>query len=197
MTFLFHNALPYPSTPIPLLSLPSFPISLIIKTAQLAPLKAELSKVSEDEWMNIPETGDHSLKYKKKSEKQDLHYTPLPDSMIDSARMNLTNANQSNSIGGFVTPMSGASSSMVGLAGARGTVLQLKLDKMGDSVTGQTVIDPKGYLTDLNSVKLMNDTDVSDAKKARALLKSVIDTNPNHAPGKVLVCKILKRMCIH
>jgi pre-mRNA-processing factor 6 len=31
-----------------------------------------------------------------------------------------------------------------GLAEARGTVLGLKLDKMSDSVTGQTVVDPKG-----------------------------------------------------
>jgi len=32
--------------------------------------------------------------------------------------------------------------------------LSSKLDKMSDSVTGQTVVDPKGYLTDLNSIKV-------------------------------------------
>ncbi len=32
----------------------------------------------------------------------------------------------------------------------RSTVLGLKLDSMADSVSGQTVIDPKGYLTDLS-----------------------------------------------
>jgi pre-mRNA-processing factor 6 len=48
----------------------------------------------------------------------------------------------------------GVSSAMGGLAEARGTVLGLKLDKMSDSVTGQTVVDPKGYLTDLNSMKI-------------------------------------------
>lgn len=31
---------------------------------------------------------------------------------------------------------------------------QLKLDKISDSVSGQTVVDPKGYLTDLKSVTL-------------------------------------------
>ena len=44
-----------------------------------------------------------------------------------------------------------------GLMAARNTVLSLKLDKMSDSVTGQTVVDPKGYLTDLNSVKVCED----------------------------------------
>lgn len=34
------------------------------------------------------------------------------------------------------------------------TLLQLKLDKISDSVSGQTVVDPKGYLTDLKSVTL-------------------------------------------
>ena len=33
-------------------------------------------------------------------------------------------------------------------------MLSSKLDKMSDSVTGQTVVDPKGYLTDLNSIKV-------------------------------------------
>ncbi len=36
----------------------------------------------------------------------------------------------------------------------RGTVLGLKLDRMADSVSGQTVVDPKGYLTDLKSIKI-------------------------------------------
>jgi len=30
----------------------------------------------------------------------------------------------------------------------------VKLDQMCDSVSGQTVVDPKGYFTDLNSVKV-------------------------------------------
>jgi hypothetical protein len=38
-------------------------------------------------------------------------------------------------------------SNMSGLGAARGTVLGMSLDKMSDSVTGQTVVDPAGYLT--------------------------------------------------
>ena len=94
-----------------------------------------------------------------------------------------------------------------------------------DSVSGQTVVDPKGYLTDLQSLTPSSGGDIgwvivlflfwssdvvqyakewgqyyayrfheyffdmgllcflSDIKKARLLLKSVITTNPQHGPG--------------
>lgn len=55
-------------------------------------------------------------------------------------------------------------------------------------MTGQTVVDPKGYLTDLNSMIPSNGGDINDVKKARLLLKSVRETNPKHPPGKMLAC---------
>ncbi|GJU11914.1 retrovirus-related pol polyprotein from transposon TNT 1-94 [Tanacetum coccineum] len=65
----------------------------------------------------------------------------------------------------------------------RGTVLGYNLDKVLDSVSGLTVVDPKGYLTDLQTMKISNDAEISDIKKARLLLKSVIQTNPKHTHG--------------
>jgi hypothetical protein len=44
----------------------------------------------------------------------------------------------------------------------RGTVLSLKLDRLSDSVSGQTVVEPKGYLTDLKSMKITSDAEISD-----------------------------------
>jgi pre-mRNA-processing factor 6 len=61
--------------------------------------------------------------------------------------------------------------------------LGLKLDQVSDSVSGQTTIDPKGYLTDMSSIALKSDAEISDIKKARTLLKSVTVSNPKHAPG--------------
>ena len=72
----------------------------------------------------------------------------------------------------------------------RGTVLGLKLDKLSDSVSGQTVVDPKGYLTDLSSIKISSEAEISDIKKARLLLKSVISTNPKHAPGWIAAARL-------
>lgn len=57
--------------------------------------------------------------------------------------------------------------------------------QVSDSVQGQSVVDPKGYLTDLSSIKISSDAEISDIQKARMLLRSVIQTNPKHAPGTV------------
>lgn len=35
---------------------------------------------------------------------------------------------------------------------ARSTLMDIKLTQVSDSVSGQTVVDPKGYLTDLQSM---------------------------------------------
>ena len=93
-------------------------------------------------------------------------------------------AQLANAGGGLDTPAlmsingKGGTQTVTGLAEARGTVLSSKLDKMSDSVSGQTVVDPKGYLTDLNSLKITSDAEVGDIKRARTLLNSVTSTNP-------------------
>lgn len=69
-------------------------------------------------------------------------------------------------------------------------MVSISLDRKADSVTGQSVIDPKGYLTDLSSIVLSSDAEISDIKKARMLLKSVINTNPKHAPGWVASARL-------
>ncbi|KAL8271947.1 hypothetical protein Esti_004071 [Eimeria stiedai] len=91
---------------------------------------------------------------------------------------------------GLRTPMGSSTPSLNDLGEARGTVLSVKLDKVMDSISGQTVIDPKGYLTDLNSMQLQSDADIADIKKARTLLKSVISTNPSHAPGWIAAARL-------
>merc|ERR1719482_1094208 len=92
---------------------------------------------------------------------------------------------------GMQTPgMGGRGGSMNDLGEARGTVLAVKLDRIMDSVSGQTVMDPKGYLTDLNALSVQSDTDVSDIKKARTLLKSVTQSNPKHGPGWIAAARL-------
>ena len=186
---------------------------------QFADLKRELKDVSRDEWEGIPDVGDHSLrlKQKKRPDKITPMTDNMLDSMQRSSdaggAAGALDARQQQ-YGGFETPMGGgartphggwrtpmlaggttsvagtASSLTSGLAAARGTVLGLKLDKMSDSVTGQTVVDPKGYLTDLNSIKVNTASEVGDIKKARLLLKSVTTTNPKHAPGWIAAARV-------
>eukprot|EP00731_Ephydatia_muelleri_P010128 Em0005g714a len=73
---------------------------------------------------------------------------------------------------------------------ARNSMLSIKLDQVSDSVSGQTVVDPKGYLTDLNSITPQTSGDINDVKKARLLLKSVITTNPKHSPGWIAAARL-------
>lgn len=183
---------------------------------QFADLKRELQDVSKDDWEAIPEVGDHSLRLKQKRHADS--FTPVPDTLIEGFRNGIEGGTVANldlnqqmfggaetpmggsrtPMGGWKTPMLGGSTSVAGtassltsgLAAARGTVLGLKLDKMSDSVTGQTVVDPKGYLTDLNSIKVNTDSEVGDIKKARLLLKSVTTTNPKHPPGWIAAARV-------
>ncbi|KAL7985679.1 hypothetical protein Chor_004249 [Crotalus horridus] len=61
---------------------------------------------------------------------------------------------------------------------------------VSDSVSGQTVVDPKGYLTDLNSMIPTHGGDINDIKKARLLLKSVRETNPHHPPAWIASARL-------
>ena len=45
-------------------------------------------------------------------------------------------------------------------------------------------------MTDLNSIKVNNDTEISDLKKARQLLKSVILSNPQSASGWIAAARV-------
>lgn len=46
-----------------------------------------------------------------------------------------------------------------------------------------TSIDPKGYLTSLDSVVLKTDAEIGDIKRARMLFDSLVKSNPKHSPG--------------
>lgn len=84
----------------------------------------------------------------------------------------------------------GASTDLASIGEGRGAVLGQKLDLMSDSVTGQTVVDPKGYLTQMDGQRVNSATDVGDIKKRRLLLKSVTTTNPKHAPGWIAAARL-------
>ena len=73
-------------------------------------------------------------------------------------------ADNNNSIN---SSSSGFKTNLSGLAEARSTVMSMTLDKMSDSISGQTVVDPKGHLTSLSSVKIASAAEVGDVNNAR------------------------------
>ena len=164
--------------------------------------KRELADLELSEWENIPEPMDLSRRRRKfnKSTRSEK-YTPIPDSIIEGAHRNNTTGTSIDEMTmskGWETTMPVAGGTSTGimttdltqLGRARDRHLGIQLDKMADSVTGQTVVDPKGYLTDLTSISISSDTDVSDIRKARQLLKSVVTTNPKHPPGWIAAARL-------
>ncbi len=159
---------------------------------QFADLKRDLGNVTAEQWDSIPDVGDHSLKYKQSRKKDG--FTPVPDSLIASAaalRQGELGRTAIDDIPGNKSVISsGLQSTVGGLAEARGSELSSKLDKISDSVSGQTVVDPKGYITSLNSQKITSAAEIGDIKKARVLLQSVTSTNPKHGPGWIAAARV-------
>ncbi|CAL8466925.1 g6461 [Coccomyxa elongata] len=157
-------------------------------TEQFAPYKRKLADLSQSEWESIPEIGDYT---RHKSNKMQI-YTPTPDNLL-TQRLNenekTTTLDTRGGLDGLATP-GGMSTNLTDIGAGRRQVVTINLDRMADSVSGQTVVDPKGYLTDLNSITLTSDAEIGDIKKARTLLKSVINTNPKHAPGWVAAARL-------
>ncbi|KAF1755291.1 hypothetical protein GCK72_021860 [Caenorhabditis remanei] len=176
-------------------------------------LKRQLAEVTEDEWQAIPEVGDMRNKAKRNARAE--KFTPVPDSIIamNMNYGQMTNSIDVNS--GLTTPFSSGFMSTLGggaaakngimtpgwktgvqtgtstdldlvkIGQARNKIMDMQLTQVSDSVTGQTVVDPKGYLTDLQSIIPQMGGDLQDIKKARMLLKSVRETNPRHPPAWV------------
>ncbi|KAG0235444.1 hypothetical protein BGW41_000826 [Actinomortierella wolfii] len=153
---------------------------------QFADLKRGLSAVTTEQWENLPEVGNIAGKNKKKENRRDF-FTPVPDSLLTRGREELTTTLDSKN--GLSTP-AGTMTNFREIGEANKQVLGLRLDRMADSASGQTTIDPKGYLTDLNSVIHKSAAEIGDLKKARLLLKSVITTNPKHAPGWIAAARL-------
>ncbi len=77
-----------------------------------------------------------------------------------------------------------------GLGAARGTVLGMSLDKMSDSISGQTVVDPQGYLTSLVNTQIATNAPLGDIYKARLSLTSVRHITLKHGPGWIASARV-------
>lgn len=166
---------------------------------QFSDLKRDLARISAEEWNSIPDVGD--ARNKKMRNPRAEKFTPVPDSILaHNAGLSNETVTSIDPLNGLKTVISGTSTGLLSTAPshldlkkigqARNTLMDIKLNQASDSVTGQTVVDPKGYLTDLQSMIPSFGADISDIKKARKLLKSVRDTNPNHAPAWIASARL-------
>ena len=150
----------------------------------LAPYKASLSTVTEDEWESIPEVGDHSLKYKVAEES----FTPVPASFIEAQRRAVSSGAGGNQASSVVdgatsslgaTPIPGARGnahrSIDGLATTGAGGYKSTMSGMRSIVGGHKSVDPKGYLTSLASLDAATPDigNVGDVQKNRRLFRSL------------------------
>jgi pre-mRNA-processing factor 6 len=158
-------------------------------TEQFQDLKRALGGMSSQDWEAIPEIGDRSV---KRTPRGKASFVPVPDTLLArAAQEKQTMSTIDEGSNTSVASMAGTTTTDLTAVGeGRGTVLSMKLDRLGDSVTGQTHVDPKGYLTSLSSVKVTSHADIQDIKKARKLLQSVTSTNPKHAPGWIAAARL-------
>lgn len=154
-------------------------------TEQFADLKRKLATIAEEDWNSIPDIGDYTIKKRPRTS-----FAPVPDTLLQKAAAEKDQVTALDAQPGLSTPASGMTTNLTSVGEGRRTVIGLSLDKMADSVSGQTVVDPKGYMTDLGSMLIKSDAEIGDIKKARMLLKSVINTNPRHAPGWVAAARL-------
>ena len=141
--------------------------------------------MTEEQWASLPDVGDRSLKYKQQRRAE--IFTPLVDSVMASNAAKLRGETSDKVEKG---EEGGIESMVGGMASARNKVISMTLNNISDDVSGQTVVDPKGYMTSLASQKVMDGSEIGDIKKARLLLKSVRDTNKSHGPGWIAAARV-------
>ncbi|KAF4617995.1 hypothetical protein D9613_012962 [Agrocybe pediades] len=108
----------------------------------------------------------------------------------------------------------GALTNFVEIGQAPDKILSPKLDQISgtqSTLNGtSTSVDPKGYLTSLDSVGIKSSAEIGDIKRARMLFDSLVKLNPKYAPGWIAAAcleehagtmvaarKIIKQGCEH
>lgn len=163
---------------------------------QFADLKRALGSVSDEDWANLPEVGDMTGKNRRTKQALRQRFYAVPDSVLAGARDSSELGNTIND-GGSADSGDGTMTNFKQIGEARDKVLQVKLDQASqsggsDSVAGSaTSIDPRGYLTSLAKSQISDgENQVGDINRVRALLESVIKTNPKHGPGWIAACRL-------
>ncbi|KAL3618850.1 Protein STABILIZED1 [Castilleja foliolosa] len=151
-----------------------------IMTEEFISLKRRLRTMSTEDWDSIPEIGDYSHKKKRRFES----FVPVLEKARQEKEHVCTLDTKSLAAGGAETPWAQTpTTDLTAVGEGRGTVLSLKLDRLSESFSWLTVVDPKGYLTDPKSMKITSGAEVSDINKALLLLKLDFENN-KHERGR-------------
>lgn len=156
--------------------------------SQFADLKRGMADMSEDDWNSLPEVNNLVGNRAKKARLEGRAFM-VPDSILAGNRDRNSlevSLDEQQMREGVQTPAPGMTD-FAEIGQAREKMLAIKLSQMasgsGDSASGSTTVDPKSYMSGLESQVLKSDAEIGDIKRARALLQSLIKTNPKNASG--------------
>ncbi|KAH6867673.1 pre-mRNA splicing factor prp1 [Coprinopsis sp. MPI-PUGE-AT-0042] len=169
---------------------------------QFADLKRGLSSVTDEEWERIPEVGNLTRRSNKRRKGDDPNARTwvVPDTVLVGDRSK-GEYESSLEMGGVETPAgtldAGTLTNFVEIGQARDKILSLKLDQLSSSaatpVSGLlSSIDPKGYLTSLDTLSSTHKSsaEIGDIKRARMLFDSLVKSNPKRAPGWIAAARL-------
>ncbi|OQV00192.1 Tetratricopeptide repeat-containing protein [Cladophialophora immunda] len=166
---------------------------------QFADLKRGLVTLTDDDWANIPDPGDLTGKNRRAKQSRNQRSYVVPDSVLARARdsAEFSTSVQDDAVNGAVTSADhkdGTMTNFADIGAARDRVLQTRLDRAAkaDAGTGTaTTIDPKGYLTSLETSEFdPSKVQLGEIQRVRTLLDSVIKTNPKHAPAWIAAARL-------
>ena len=167
---------------------------------QFADLKRGLATLTDDDWASIPDPGDLTGKNRRaKQQRMSQRSYAVPDSVLARARDagEFSTNVQDGEAESAVTSADNKDGTMTNFAdigAARDRVLQTRLDRAAKSDAGTgtaTTIDPKGYLTSLDTAEFdPSKVQLGEIERVRELLDSVIRTNPKHAPAWIAAARL-------
>ncbi len=161
-----------------------------------ASCKRDVEKMSKEEWETLPEAPNYTVKRKKYSRYDYSSFLiksrvmPIPDSVISHALDDMKyNTSVDAEVSGMMSRVPATPLTEVSIAKEK--ILNVTLNKAEDSVTGTSVVNKNLYLQDLGIVQPGTaQVEISDLKKARLLMKSVIMTKPNDPTGWIGAARI-------
>jgi pre-mRNA-processing factor 6 len=140
---------------------------------QFADLKRSLSSLNDADWNSIPEAGNMTGKRRKHNLRMEENQNGRSYAVSDTVLAGAAAKNQlvgeldaaQQEAGGLETPAQGTDGTMtdfVSIGNARDKVLSLRLDQASKDATNgaSTSVDPRGYMTALNSQILQSDAQI-------------------------------------
>ncbi|KAF9553040.1 hypothetical protein CPC08DRAFT_788467 [Agrocybe pediades] len=151
---------------------------------------------------SIPEVENLTRKRRRREERSYV----VPDSVLvdDRSKTEFENALDERQQLRFpgqllrLIPGQGRLTNFVEIGQARDKILSLKLDQIfGTQSTlnwTSTSVDPKGYLTSLDSVAIKSSAEIGDIKRAMMLFDLLVKSNPKYVPGWIAAAKHAGKM---